>query len=608
MYEMARVTSRPGELANRFRGLALLMCAGAASGSCAGTTREGPAPEATLASSTRAQTELRPLLKDWGRSSREERARMEPRLEAFRKRFPQDDLAHMADALLAWIALDRGDVKTAMGRARRVQVQGPGTTSNLAIVIEGAVLRRASRYKEALAKLSPLQNKLIDSYARELLHEELVGAAIGAKSWDVATTSMALWLREANDQSAVKTRVQALLDQVPPAELERILDRRLEGEPTPDDRELSELIAHRLAVLARETRDIRLAKHLLARSGTLLGDQGNPVAQLASGSGAARVEALTVGLLIPLRDDALRRRGVEVAAGLAHGLGVPGSPARFVSRDDRGSLDHVADALTNLSAEGAAIVVAGLDTEEATITAQFAAAHELPVILLRPPATPSTSPFVFVLGEDPAAVRDALTSGLESRGAGVVAVVGEGRPQTQVDAVATNPPTDTGGRGCAPLLLQAWKKAGISGVILNEPPLCAQAAIQELKGSGLVVKVGLGFDLWPQPPPQTLLASAGFYPMLAYASIPPPMQRWHDRSRALPSWWAGLGRDAGVLAWEGIRTLPGNATEDPKDVKERHRAAAAGLATATGDLWTTEARGFGGARVLPRTITIRDSR
>lgn len=581
--------------------------AGAASGSCSGAKREGPAPEATLASSTAAQNELRPLLKDWGRSSREERARMQPRIEAFRRRFPGDDLAHMADALLAWIALDRGDLRGAWARAHRVQAQGPGTTSNLAIVVEGAVLRREGRYKEALARLSPLQNKLIDAYARELLHEELVAAAVGAKSWDLAAKSMALWLREASDQASVKTRVEALLAQIPPPELERILDRRLEGEPTPDDRELSELIAQRLAALARETRDVRLAKHLLARSGTLLGDQGNPVAQLASGSGAARVEALTVGMLISLRDDTLRRRGVEVASGLAHGLGVPSSRARLVSRDDGGSLDRVAAALTNLSAEGAAIVVAGLDTDEANLSARFAATHELPVILLRPPSTPSTSPFVFVLGEDPAAVRDALVSGLESRGAGAVVVVGEGRSAAQVDADATSTQGGAAG-GCGPLPLQAWKKAGVSGVILNDAPLCAQAAIQDLKASGLVVKLGIGFDVWPQPPPQSLLASAGLYPLLAYASTPPAMARWVERGRSTPSWWAGLGRDAGVLAWEGIRGLPAKATEDPKDVRERHRAAAAGLAKATGELWTTEARGFGGARVLPRAITVHEGR
>jgi Periplasmic binding protein len=617
MYEMARVTSRPGGPGPRrclsprsgaIRSLALVVLACAASGSCSGATRDGLAPEATLASSTAAQNEIRPLLKDWGRSSREERARMETRLVAFRSRFPKDDLAHMADALLAWIALDRGDLKGAWNRARRVQAQGPGTTSNPAIVMEGAVLRREGRHKEALARLTPLQNKLIDAYARELLHEELVAAAVGAKSWDLGAKSMALWLREASDQAAVKSRVEALLTQVPPSELERILDRRLEGEPTADDRELSELIAQRLAALARETRDVRLAKHLLAKSGTLLGDQGNPVAQLASGAGAARVEALTVGLLISLRDDTLRRRGVEAASGLAHGLGVPTSAARFVSRDDGGSLDRVADALTNLSAEGAAIVVAGLDTDEANLTARFAATHELPVILLRPPSTPSTSPFVFVLGEDPAAVRDALASGLESRGAGAVVVVGEGRSAAQVDADATNTQGGAPGAGCGPLPLQAWKKAGVSGVILNAAPLCAQAAIQDLKASGLAVKLGIGFDLWPQPPPQTLLAGAGLYPLLAYASTPPAMARWIERGRATPSWWAGLGRDAGVLAWEGIRGLPGNATEDPKGVRERHRAAAAGLAKATGELWTTEARGFAGARVMPRTITVHEGR
>jgi hypothetical protein len=72
-----------------------------------------------------------------------------------------------------------------------------------------------------------------------------------------------------------------------------------------------------------------------------------------------------------------------------------------------------------------------------------------------------------------------------------------------------------------------------------------------------------------------------------------------------PSWWAGLGHDAAMLAWAGVQALPERGTEDPKEVADRRVLAAQALGSAQADLWTTAARGFAGARAIPRSVVIR---
>jgi hypothetical protein len=84
------------------------------------------------------------------------------------------------------------------------------------------------------------------------------------------------------------------------------------------------------------------------------------------------------------------------------------------------------------------------------------------------------------------------------------------------------------------------------------------------------------------------------------------VQPWARTHPAPPSFWAALGRDAAVLAWEGVKSLPENGTEDPAEVTARRAQVAAALAAAQADLWTTDARGFSGARVLPRTLGVRE--
>jgi hypothetical protein len=364
-------------------------------------------------------------------------------------------------------------------------------------------------------------------------------------------------------------------------------------------------VARRLAAVAKERRDAELAQQLLSTSAPLLGGQGEAIAELAVGAGKARVEARTVGLLLSLRSDETRRRGAAVAAGVAHGLGLPGSAARLVSRDDHGDASRIDEALASLSADGASIVIAGADAVEAAAAARFAEARQIPILLLQPPAEVAPGDgkaprFSFVVGSDPAALEDALASALVAKGATPIALV-TGAP----DRPRKPRPEITSVQGCDAMTPR--RAPTVAGLLLDAPLDCARDALAAFT-TAPKPRVAAGFDAAPLPlPPGSLVASAGLFPIDA-AAPPAALQTWMKARTGPPSFWSGLGHDAAVLAWAVVQTLPAKGTEDPAEVTARRYQAAMSLANAQAELWTTEAKGFGGGRVLPRAVTLRERR
>jgi hypothetical protein len=377
---------------------------------------------------------------------------------------------------------------------------------------------------------------------------------------------------------------------------------------TEEELDMRKLIVRRLAFVARVNKDAELAQHLLGAPGGLLGDQGDVVAQLAAGASRARVEARTVGLLLSLRNDRSRRRGADIARGVAFGLGLPGSAARLVSRDDHGSPERLDEALAALSADGASIIIAGSDEQEATVAAAFGENHHIPVLLLRPPrhgdrSRPQTpvpdlnARFSFVVGADPADIEASLIAALVTRGASPVAILADepALPRAaRADVIAV--------RSCSESS-SAWKSVGAGGVVLSAPTDCARDAVAAAAPLRLRFAAGLELDMAALPA-GSLLVTAGIFP---FGPTPlPALSGWLKTHPAPPTWWAALGHDAAVLAWAGVQVLPAQGTEDPSEVEARRAKAAVALAGAQGDLWTTEARGFGGARTLPRTLGVRE--
>jgi hypothetical protein len=578
----------------QYAGAALGAWLGTAAG-CGGPGKAIERPSAALSSSSEAQAELHGIVADWARATRPARIALEPRLHAFRARFPRDDSARIAGALLAWAEVEQGRLDDAVETANGVRAGGAGTASDLALLVQGAAERRRERAAEALHLLEPLESKLIDGYARAFFNEEIVASALGAGRPRRALDLMEIWLREASaeEHAEVMKRIAALLPTVPTADLREELARSASS----PDGELRKLVAHRLAAVAVEKRDVPLAQDLLATAGPLLGELGDAVAQLAAGASAARVEERTIGLLLSLRTEEARRRGVEVVAGVAHGLGLPGSAARLVSRDDGGSAAHDEEALAGLGTDGASIVIAGVDPLQAAAAARFAEANRIPVVLLEPPgpSAPRASEFVFVAGEDPDRVDQTLVAALLARGRRPIAVVGSGAGGTEGLALV---------KDCAQVDAVAWKSLGLAGLVLGGSADCAREALVQTAGLRLFYAADLEAGAMALPA-GSVVATAGLFPVDADA-VPAVLGLWMTRHPQPPSWWAGVGRDAAVLALAGVERLPKEGTDKPEEVRARRAAAAAGLASAKAELWTTEALGFEGGRVLERALGVRE--
>jgi hypothetical protein len=570
-------------------------CVMAGAAACSSSARP---PTATVSRSASGERDLQPLLARWARASRAERTAMGPALATFRQLHADDEVAaRLAEALLAWVALEKGALRAAEVQAHRTRdAAGPGSVADVCRAVEGAALRRQGRAKEALDLLLPLVSKLIDPWARALLNREAVQSAVDAQRWTVALGLMRVWLREAtqDERAGARAAIEQGLAQAPTPELLALLE---EPQTADEDLEIRKLTAQRLAFVARAGKDVQLAQRLLSRAGALLGDQADVVAQLAAGASRARVEARTVGLLLSLRDDATRRRGTEIAQGVAFGLGLPGSTARLVTRDDHGAKERIEEALAALSADGASVLIAGNDEVEADIAATFADAHKIPVLLLRAPSI-DRGPFTFVVGVDGGTMLAALVASLSAHGVARAALVGD----ELAVADAPRPPTDPLiARSCAEPV-GTWRTLGVGGIVLPAPVACTKETLGAAAALHLRLAVGLDHDALALPA-GTLLATAGAFP---FAEPSTSLRGWTPGHGAPPSWWAALGRDAAVLAWAGVQGLPLQGTEEPSEVDARRAQAGASLAAARVELWTSEAAGFGGARVLPRTLVVRE--
>src|SRR5689334_20744110 len=123
-----------------FSALLSSLLVGLAISACGGGGPSGSRPVAPLSSSIAAQNDLRQLQASFAQSSRAERVALEPLLQAFEARYPNDALKPVADVMLAWIALDQGNLERARalsGSASRA-TGGRGTTADLATLIDGA--------------------------------------------------------------------------------------------------------------------------------------------------------------------------------------------------------------------------------------------------------------------------------------------------------------------------------------------------------------------------------------------------------------------------------------------------------------------------------------
>jgi hypothetical protein len=399
------------------------------------------------------------------------------------------------------------------------------------------------------------------------------------------------------------------------------------------------LVAARLSRIAVETNDAALARWLLDVSGVSAvqtgGDAGVELGELAaSRRGLSIVTGRTVGLLLPTRNRELRDEAADVVRGLSWALDLPRSAnkdegIRLVTREDGADEAGTRAAMEELAGEGASVIVAGFDRASADRASLWSEQSGVPVLLLAAPSAarmPKSSGFVLgerterelaMLGE--ALVRHNVKTAAfvidtsEDESAGRAAEAGGLvlLPPTRCDV-----PLSEAGKPRFPV--DAWMASGAQGWLVSGPTQCARDVLRDVKRllesrrspNDRVIAVTLEAGVTPSEVPRgivVLSASAGLVPILATRpeeAHEEDVRTFIDRFGVRPSYWTALGRDAGALASVALGPLPPDQTSDPKSVTQRRAIVQAGLIGARLRFWTTDDKGVGSDRVLPRALRL----
>ncbi len=530
--------------------------------SCA-SRRDPTLPAPDLAEAERAGQAFDTLRRRFATASREDRISLEGHVELLKRWFPGDPTNRVADVLLAWIALEKGD--TAGARARVVEiVRGdPGNTRDLATLVTGAALTRDGEPDEALTLLLPLVGKLIDPFARDLLHDEAVKASVAASRWRDAVDLLDAWLRDVpqEDRATVLEIATRTLEKLPAPTLEAALrDMAAEDEAgtAPHAAALEAAIARRLGAVALSRSDAELARRLVRQGGALanLGAHGRPVVELAAaGGGAPRVVGHRMGLLSSTRDV---RASAEALGGIMQALGLVGAAAAAdgealaVADDEAGAAAGVA----SLVRGGAVVVLGGFDEEGARALREAAASEQVPAVLLAPGGDGDPG-WVRTLGPDPARALDLLRRELGS------------------DATPPRPVVVLSRSDCATLAPTAGAPSPIvpsgAGIVVGGDALCARRASLAFRGPIALGLLGAGAAMPPdraRSPAREAVTAAAWLGLGCYPSV------------TARSYWAALTEDAARLAARAAEGLPRTTTADPKEIARRREAVREGLGRA----------------------------
>ncbi len=573
---------------------------------------EGAQPRPLLSKTLPPQLAMQSITQRFSRAATpEERAALEPDLRALVRDHGDDDAVYMAGALLAWIALERGELDEAERVARSVADRPPaaaGVDRDVARALLGAVLRRRGKSLEALELLGPLFGKLLDGYARAFLNEEVVRAAFDAGRHDVALSLLAAWLRSPEGpRDRLSARAAEWLVAVESAQLEAWLVAAL-GQPedarSPD---MLRLATSRLADVALALSDASLARRLLDRASELLGDpsgkdaraleRAERLAKLALGASAPRLEARTLGLLLSATDAGAIERSVELSAGASAALGLPGGEARITTATDGGKESQAREACAALVRDGAVVILAGTSAAQAKQAAEFARDEAVPVLLLRPVDASVASAWAFVVGESPTASAKTLVAALTGRGAkrvGAVMEDGAAPPEGVAKSAECNDAWDAA----------AWKREGLDAVALTGTGRCVRAAAARATAAGL--RVGASPD-GAAATGLSALAGGGFLPLSTHQAVnraarPPELLAFWRTHRDV-TWWHGLGHDAALLAWDAVRGAALESTEEAAKIAAARAKVRLALEQSNAQgLWTSASGTFGGARSLARTL------
>jgi hypothetical protein len=552
-------------------------------------------PNVALSAGVSAQSEFRALRARFFDADANGRVALAKYLEAFVTRHPDDPRARQVNVYLAWAYFERGD----RIRARKLLdsiVEGPGgATRDFAGVALATLTAREGRTGDALDAFARLDGRIVDLDERFVYGEERTRAAFAANNRGVAFPALLAWLAQAPPDRLSRARVTAktLLDRTPASELALAL-RELHR--TESDREatpeleaarvwLTATMVERLTRLALDRADPDLARRVLdvAPAALRATPEGQRLVKLSTtGSKAPAIVGRAVGLLLDLADATRRRRGAAVSAGMTRALGSAAGAAN-VELIVRTVSGRVEDELTELASEGAGLFVAGTDDESARAASAFAESHGIPVLLLRkPPVAVPVAGYSFVLGLGDGEVERVLGETLAARGIRTVERIGPGGAPCEPEGAVSGEPR---------FPLGELRKRSVGGLLVTGDATCARDLAVEVRTRKTPFVLGLALeasDAFTTVGVPSLVVSTGGYP----ANAPPG------------GWYEALGHDAALLAARALEALPRDGLVRGGSVEVLHEKARDALAVAEAELWTSEARGFGSARVLPRKLGV----
>jgi hypothetical protein len=553
-------------------------------------------PDVALSSGVFAQSEYRTLRARFFDADASGRIALARSLESFIARHGTDERVPQARVMLAWAYFERGD----RGEARKLLdpvVAGPdGPTRDFARVAVATLAAREGKTKQALDAFAKLEGRIVDLDERFVYGEERTRCAFVAGDRKAALDAVLGWLSQAPPDRLERARTTAktLLGLVPVGELALAL-RDLGGKSGGSSPELgaarvwvTNTIIERLTKVALDRADQDLARRVLdvAPAALRATPDGQRLVKLStSGTRAPAIAGRAVGLLLDLGDATRRRRAAAASAGMTRALGSAEATAggKSVELIVRSGSGRVEDELAELASEGAALFVAGIDDESARSASAFAESHGIPVVLLRkPPVAVRSAGYTFVLGLGDADIERTLTEALEAKGIRRTERIGPGGVACEPDSPALGAPR---------FPLRELQKNGVGGLLVTADAPCSRDLAAEVKGAKTSFLVALGLEAsetYATLGVSTLVVSSGGYPLNA------PHGGWYE----------ALGHDAALLAARALESLPPEGLVRGGSVEVLHEKARDALARAEAALWTSEARGFTGARVLPRKLGV----
>jgi ABC-type branched-subunit amino acid transport system substrate-binding protein len=577
---------RPGSLA-----VPIALLCGCASG---GPSGDRPVP--ALARSPAAAHAFSELRRRWPVASREERIAFEEHLAALRQLYQTEAVARVADVYLAWVALEKGDLPRARQLAAASETGGPGNTRDLGTLLEGAALSRSGHPAEGLAMLRPLVGKLLDPYARALLHEEAVRAAVATQQWTEVVDLLDAWLLDAaeDERPAVLEVASRALTEVPAPTLISRLFAMKEDDENGSSRHaeaLEKAMARRLADVAIARGDGDIARKLLAGGQvSALGAKGADVVELARANTAVpQIAGRKVGLLVPA--GALASRGADATLGALAALGLLGGATtlddRLAARDDGGNEANAERAFASLAEAGAAVVIGGFDADGATMLAELAERARVPTLLLTPPRKPPESQrWSFVVAPSVASSDAAAIAAMAAKGARKIAVVGAAAALIAEGSTTVLPSVDcvsfTPHPGSPRYPIGAWRAQGVDAILLAGDVRCTTDALDELATLRVPLMVALGAQAAGAvlPPPKgaapgktrplpAFVASLGCFPVDEAGRPSAAMTTSTEDRGAPPTWWTVAARDATELAARAMAGLPETTAREEGEITRR---------------------------------------